>query len=129
MDIGDSSEEAAFRAEARGWLEALPGVGPKTSAAVLLFSHLRMPALPVDSHHFRVARRLGLLPPGLAVGPAHAWLEGLLPRGWGAKKLHDNHQLLMRHGKTVCLHEQPDCAGCAVRGLCPSGQSRGASTR
>jgi endonuclease-3 len=45
-------------AEARAWLETLPGVGPKTSAAVLLFSRLRLPALPVDSHHHRVAVRL-----------------------------------------------------------------------
>ena len=35
---------------ARAWLQELPGVGPKTSAAVLLFSRLRQPALPVDSH-------------------------------------------------------------------------------
>jgi endonuclease-3 len=37
--------------EARAWLESITGVGPKTSAAVLLFSRLRRPALPVDSHH------------------------------------------------------------------------------
>ena len=36
--------------EAQRWLESLNGVGPKTSAAVLLFSRLHMPALPVDSH-------------------------------------------------------------------------------
>ena len=42
-------------AEARAWLESLPGVGPKTSAATLLFSTLRIPAMPVDSHHHRVA--------------------------------------------------------------------------
>ncbi len=49
------------------WLEELPGVGPKTSAAVLLFSRLRMPALPVDSHYHRVAQRIGLVGP--KVGP------------------------------------------------------------
>jgi endonuclease-3 len=37
--------------EARAWLEAIPGIGPKTSAAVLSFSLLRKAALPVDSHH------------------------------------------------------------------------------
>ena len=56
--------------EARAWLESLPGVGPKTSAAVLSFSALRRRALPVDSHHHRVAQRLGLIPASLAVGPA-----------------------------------------------------------
>src|ERR1700712_5177165 len=49
-------------AKARAWLETLPGVGPKTSAAVLSFSTLRGRALPVDSHHHRVAARLGLIP-------------------------------------------------------------------
>ena len=51
-----------------GWLERLPGVGPKTSAAVLLFSRLRMPAMPVDSHHHRVAARLGLIPESVGTG-------------------------------------------------------------
>ena len=48
--------------EARAWLRSLPGVGPKTAACVLLFS-LGKPALPVDTHVLRVARRLGLVPP------------------------------------------------------------------
>src|SRR3954468_10418805 len=45
--------EAMSSVDARAWLESLPGVGPKTSAAVLLFSTLHHPALPVDSHHHR----------------------------------------------------------------------------
>ena len=61
--------------EARAWLERLPGVGPKTSAAVLSFSRLHKRALPVDSHHHRVAVRLGLIPASVAVGPSHAVLE------------------------------------------------------
>ena len=55
--------------EAREWLEEIPGVGPKTSAATLLFSRLRMPALPVDSHHHRVAIRLGLIPANVRQRP------------------------------------------------------------
>lgn len=47
--------------EAREWLESLTGVGPKTSAAVLSFSTLRKRALPIDSHHHRVAQRTGLI--------------------------------------------------------------------
>ncbi len=65
--------------DAREWLERLPGVGPKTSAAVLSFSVLRRPALPVDSHHHRVAARTGLIPPNLSVGPSHRALAAQLP--------------------------------------------------
>ena len=79
-------------AEARDWLEELPGVGPKTSAATLLFSRLRKPALPVDSHHHRVAERLGLIPAGVAVGPSHALLEAQLPADWSAQQVYDNHE-------------------------------------
>src|SRR3712207_4637230 len=56
--------------EARAWLGGLPGVGPETSAAVLSFSVLRKAALPVDSHHDRVAQRPGLIPQSTAVGPS-----------------------------------------------------------
>jgi endonuclease-3 len=44
----------------RAWLEQFPGVGPKTSAAVVNFSTLRRRALCLDSHHLRVVQRLGL---------------------------------------------------------------------
>src|SRR5947209_13072062 len=85
--------------EARDWLEDLPGIGPKTSAAVLLFSNLRRPALPVDSHHHRVAARLGLIPAHVSVGPAHALLEAQLPADWSAQQVYDNHEALMLHGR------------------------------
>lgn len=81
--------------EARAWLEALPGVGPKTSAAVLAFSRLRGRALPVDSHHHRVAVRLGILPKSIDVGPSHAVLESLLPSDWTAQQVYDHHEVMM----------------------------------
>ncbi len=115
--------------EARAWLEHLPGVGPKTSAATLLFSDLRMPALPVDSHHHRVALRLGLLPEGVAVGPAHALLEAQLPGDWDAQRVYDNHEVLMLHGQRCCFFHAPACERCAVLDLCPTGQARRASHR
>ena len=110
--------------EARDWLEHLPGVGPKTSAATLLFSDLRMPALPVDSHHHRVASRLGLIDERVAVGPAHALLEAQLPPDWDAQRVYDNHEVLMLHGQRCCFFRSPACARCAVLDLCPTGQSR-----
>ena len=108
--------------EARAWLEALPGIGPKTSAATLLFSRLRMPALPVDSHHHRVAYRLGLIPESLEVGRSHAVLEAQLPPGLSAQEVYDNHEALMLHGQRCCYHRGPACHRCVVYDLCPTGQ-------
>ena len=110
--------------DARAWLEALPGVGPKTSAATLLFSTLRRPALPVDSHHHRVASRLGLLPPKTPVGKAHALLAALLPADWDAQQVYDHHEALMLHGQRCCYYRNPACRRCPVLHDCPFGQSR-----
>jgi endonuclease-3 len=111
-------------AEARMWLESIPGIGPKTSAAVLLFSRLRIPALPVDSHHHRVAARLALIPANTPVGRAHALLEAQLPPDADAQTVYDNHEALMLHGQRVCFHADPACGRCVVLDLCPYGQAR-----
>lgn len=110
--------------EARTWLERLPGVGPKTSAAVMSFSSLRRPALPVDSHHHRVAVRTGLIPPSVAVGPSHRILEAQLPPGWTAQQIYDNHEVMMLHGQRVCTFRDPACHRCVLLELCPTGQAR-----
>ena len=107
---------------ARAWLEQLPGVGPKTSAAVLCFSRLHRRALPVDSHHHRVAIRLGIIPAKLAVGPSHAVLEAMLPPDWDAQQVYDNHEVLMLHGQKICHHFSPQCGKCVLLDLCPTGQ-------
>ncbi len=103
---------------ARPWLQAFKGVGPKTSAAVLLFSRLRVPALPVDSHHHRVAQRLGLIPEALAVGPSHDALAALLPDDWDAQTVYDDHEALMLHGQKCCFWRNPACGRCPVYDLC-----------
>ncbi len=115
--------------DARAWLEQLPGVGPKTSAAVLSFSTLRRPALPVDSHHHRVAQRLGLIGPGVAVGPSHAVLEAQLPPDWSAQQVYDNHEVMMLHGQRCCFYLKPACGRCPVLDLCPTGQGTAATAR
>lgn len=114
---------------ARDWLESIGGIGPKTSAAVLAFSRLRLAALPVDSHHHRVAVRLGLLPASVDVGPAHAWLEAQLPADWNAQQVYDNHEVLMLHGQRVCHWRAPQCGRCVLLDLCPTGQARLGTTR
>ncbi|WCS24905.1 Fe-S cluster assembly protein HesB [Methylobacterium sp. NMS14P] len=113
--LADMEVEAA-----RAWLQAIPGVGPKTSAAVLSFSTLRMPALPVDSHHHRVAQRLGLIGKTVDVGPSHPILRAQLPADWSAQDLYDNHEILMLHGQKVCHHHRPACGRCVLVDLCPS---------
>lgn len=110
--------------EARAWLEQISGVGPKTSAAVLLFSNLRMPAMPVDSHHHRVAQRLALLPDKIGPGPAHAILQAWLPEDWDAQQVYDHHEVFMFHGQRCCFFQNPDCHRCVVLDICPFGQQR-----
>lgn len=109
---------------ARQWLEALPGVGPKTSAAVMSFSTLRAKALPVDSHHFRVAVRLGIIEEKMGEGKANRVLENLLPPDFTAQEVYDNHQVMMRHGQKICLYYQPICNQCVLLDICPTGQAR-----
>ncbi|OLY91443.1 endonuclease-3 [Cnuella takakiae] len=109
---------------ARAWLEQLPGVGPKTSAAVLSFSLLRGKALPVDSHHFRVAVRLGIISEKIGEARSHKVLEDLLPADFSAQDVYDNHQVMMKHGQKVCFYNNPACRECVLLDLCPTGQRR-----
>jgi endonuclease-3 len=107
--------------EARGWLEELKGVGPKTSAAVLSFSTLRRPSLAVDCHHHRVAQRLNLIGKNVAVGPSHDILRAQLPGDWSGQAIYDNHEVLMLHGQRVCFFQNPACHRCKLLDLCPTG--------
>jgi endonuclease-3 len=99
---------------ARAFLAEFPGVGPKTIACVLLFA-CGHPAFPVDTHIYRVATRLGLLPAGCTVERAHAVLEPRIP----AAQVYAAHVNLIRHGRTVCRSSLPDCQHCCLRTLCP----------
>jgi endonuclease-3 len=83
-----------------------------------------MPALPVDSHHHRVAQRTGLIGPRVDVGPSHPILRAQLPADWSAQALYDNHEVLMLHGQKVCHHRNPACGRCVLLDLCPEGQAR-----
>jgi endonuclease-3 len=108
---------------AQAWLQKLPGVGLKVSSAVLNFSTLRMRALVVDCHHFRVAKRLGLLDRRTQFKDAHrVLLDQHIPPEWTADVLDEHHWLMKRHGQTICRHERPLCQLCYLRDLCPTGQ-------
>jgi len=106
--------------EARNWLKQLPGVGTKTANCVFLFS-LGRPALPVDTHIFRVARRLGLIDAKTTVEKAHQRLERLVP----PDKVYPFHVLMIEHGRKICKAPRPRCDDCVLSGLCQySRQSR-----
>lgn len=104
-------------AEAKARLTALPGVGPKTAACVLLFACGR-PALPVDTHVYRVSMRLGLIEPGVTVGTAHDQLERLL----NPEDVYSFHLNMIAHGRRVCTARRPRCDECQVRPLCEYAQ-------
>ena len=102
-------------ARARDWLKQLPGVGSKTASCVLLFSSGR-PALPVDTHILRLAKRLGLVEPRTSAEQAHRLLESLVP----ADSVYPFHVLMIEHGRRVCQAQRPRCGHCVLRELCPS---------
>lgn len=101
------------------YLLALPGVGPKTAACVLLFS-LRRPVLPVDTHIHRVSRRLGLIGPTTSAEKAHELLAAMVP----PDKVYAFHVLMIAHGRRICHAQRPEHTACVLRDVCPSAHKR-----
>lgn len=100
------------------YLTTLPGVGPKTAACVLAFS-LGRPALPVDTHVFRVARRLGFLSERDTPVTAHRRMEELVPPRLRVRM----HVGMIRLGREICRAGRPACEVCPVQDLCPTAPS------
>lgn len=94
-------------------LEALPGVGRKT-ANVVLATAFDVPALAVDTHVFRVSKRLGL---AKAETPEETerQLERLIPR----EKWSLAHHWLILHGRYTCTARKPLCERCPLTADCP----------
>jgi len=99
--------------EADAWLRALPGVGPKTAACVLLFS-CGQPVMPVDTHVHRVAGRLGLIPPGASPEAASRLLSQAVP----PPLIYPLHINLIRHGRRTCRAGRPLCDRCPLVDIC-----------
>jgi endonuclease III len=104
--------------EAREQLVALPGVGRKTAACVLMFS-FGLPDIPVDTHVFRVGSRLGLFRPGGSLEEAHDELLRVVD----ADDAHEFHVSLIRHGRRTCHARNPRCRECPLLSLCPYGRA------
>ncbi len=101
--------------ESKAWLRQLPGVGPKTVGCVLLFS-LGKPVFPVDTHVFRVSKRLGLIANGVSAEQAHELLAGMVP----VEHVYEFHMNMVEHGRKTCKSQRPKCPDCVLQKVCPS---------
>jgi len=100
---------------AMGELTALPGVGKKTAACVLLFAFDR-PAMAVDTHVHRLSRRLGLVSPRATADQTFAVMQQITP----PEVVLAAHVGLVRHGRVTCPARAPRCPECGLEDLCPS---------
>ena len=101
--------------EAKYWLTKLNGVGPKTAAIILCFS-FGLPAMPVDTHIYRVAQRVGLIGKKVSAEKAHDLLEPVVP----PEEVFQFHMFLIKHGRDTCKSQRPKCPTCTLSEVCPS---------
>ncbi|MCS7265115.1 MAG: endonuclease III [Armatimonadetes bacterium] len=99
--------------EAMNWLKNLPGVGPKTAGCVLLFSFGK-PVFPVDTHIFRISKRLGWIDEKVTEAQANDLLDKLVPNEI-KYRLHLN---MIAHGRKICKPQKPLCENCVLKHLC-----------
>ena len=106
-------------------LQQLPGVGRKT-ANVVLNCAFGEPTIAVDTHIFRVARRLGL-----SNGKTPDAVEQDLLKAVPAEYRQDCHHWIILHGRYTCKARTPECWHCPVSDLCrytPKTRGPGAAT-
>jgi len=101
--------------EAKAWLRQLPGIGPK-SAGIILSFFLGMPAMAIDTHIYRVSKRLGIIGPKVNTEKAHDMLEAAVE----PDQVYPFHIAFITHGRQVCKAQRPLCKECIVAGNCPS---------
>ena len=93
-------------------LTSLPGVGRKT-AQVVLVEAFGIPAIPVDTHIFRVCNRLGL-----ANAKTVFETEEAIKNTFEKSQYINLHKALVLHGRYVCKARNPKCESCVLKDLC-----------
>ena len=96
-------------------LVKLPGVGRKTANVVLAVG-CGVPAIPVDTHVFRVANRIGIVHEKDVLKTELALMKQLPKETWI-----DMHHGLIWHGRLVCKARKPECDVCGISGICEFG--------
>ncbi|MEJ7711239.1 MAG: endonuclease III [Pyrinomonadaceae bacterium] len=108
--------------EAARYLSQFRGIGPKTIACTLLFA-CRKEIFPLDTHIFRVLRRIGLVPQKCSDARAHELMAAIVPSG----KHYSFHVNLIRHGRRICRPREPLCDRCPIVEYCDFGKNEGGS--
>jgi endonuclease-3 len=93
-------------------LMSLPGVGRKT-ASVVLVEAFDIPAFPVDTHVFRVTKRIGI-----AAGNTPDKVSDEVMGKLSEDKYHLMHHLLITHGRRTCTAKNPSCGSCILKDIC-----------
>ena len=93
-------------------LTRLPGVGRKTANVIQAVVYNKS-AMAVDTHVFRVSRRLGL-----SDGATVEAVEKDLTKGFAPELRGKAHHWLILHGRYVCKARKPDCAACGIKDFC-----------
>ena len=94
-------------------LTKLPGVGRKTASVVLAVG-FKIPAMPVDTHLHRVAKRLGYIKDKDDVLVAEEKYKKYIPK----EDWIDAHHLLLLFGRYHCKAQNPECDGCPLKEFC-----------
>jgi len=111
MLVNDFNGEVPMTVEE---LIKLPGVGRKT-ANVITSVIDEQPNMAVDTHVFRVSKRLGLVPQTLTTPLA---VEKELVKNIPRELIHKAHHWLILHGRYICLARNPKCSECGLRDIC-----------
>ena len=101
-------------------LQKLPGVGRKTANVVVAVAFDK-PAMPVDTHVFRVSARIGLSKNAKTPLDTEKQLVAHIPQNLLSKA----HHWLILHGRYVCLARKPKCEECGIKNICDFYQKKG----
>lgn len=94
-------------------LTSLPGVGRKT-ANVMMAVAFGKPAMPVDTHVFRVSQRIGFTPNSKSPEETESVLVSNIP----SDLLSEAHHWLLLHGRYICTAKKPKCEECGIKSWC-----------
>ena len=99
--------------DARNYLMQFKGIGPKSAAVIVAFAFGK-PSFPIDTHIFRVLKRIPLIPERTSYIKAHEIMEFAVPNELKIPL----HTAIITHGRMICRARMPLCSGCILTGEC-----------